>query len=111
MVENVCMIHYSVSYFFNESFPMDPLTPLLDLCTIDIALSPPSTNDSCSSFSDLSSPIRPHSVCNTMSKPHMELKQLPSDLKYAFLDSESQFSVIIASDLSPQKQDKLSALL
>jgi len=38
------------------------------------------------------------------------LKQLPSDLKYAFLDSESQFSVIIASDLSPQ-QDKLSALL
>ena len=102
MMEDVCMIDSSVSYFFDALFSVDPLTPLLNLSTIDVASSPSSTNDSCSSFSDLSSPIRP--------QPHLELKQLPSDLKYAFLDSESQFSVIIASDLSPQ-QKKLGALL
>jgi len=45
MVEDVCMIDCFVSYFFDELFPMDPITPLLDLSTIDVALSPPSTND------------------------------------------------------------------
>jgi len=110
MVEDVCKIDSYVSYFFDESFPMDPLTPLLDLSTIDIALAPPYTNNSNSFFSDLSSPIRHHSICNTVSKLQLVLKQLPSDLKYTFLDFESQFSVIIASDLSPQ-QKELGALL
>ena len=45
MVENVCIINSSVSYFFDELFPMDLLTPLLDLSTINVALSPPSTNE------------------------------------------------------------------
>jgi len=89
MVKNVRMIDSSVSYFFDESFPMDLLTPLPDLSTINVALSPPSTNDSCSSFFDLSFPIRPHSLCNIVSKPHLELKQFPFDMKYAFLDYES----------------------
>ena len=109
MVKYVRMIDNPVSYF-HESFPIYPLTPLLNLSTINIALSPPSTNDSYYSLSDLSSPIRSHSICNIVFTPQLKLKQLPSDLKYIFLDFESQFLVIIASNLSPQ-QDKLGVLL
>ncbi|RDY11815.1 hypothetical protein CR513_03466, partial [Mucuna pruriens] len=45
------------------------------------------------------------------SPPPMELKPLPSHLKYAFLDSEQQLPVIIASNLLPEQEDKLLEVL
>ncbi|RDY05406.1 hypothetical protein CR513_10775, partial [Mucuna pruriens] len=45
------------------------------------------------------------------SPPPMELKPLPSHLKYAFLDSEQQLPVIIASNLLSEQEDKLLEVL
>ncbi|RDX70536.1 hypothetical protein CR513_50214, partial [Mucuna pruriens] len=45
------------------------------------------------------------------SPPPMELKPLPSHLKYAFLDSEQQLPVIIASNLLPEQEEKLLKVL
>ncbi|RDX86992.1 hypothetical protein CR513_31595, partial [Mucuna pruriens] len=41
----------------------------------------------------------------------MELKPLPSHLKYAYLDAEQQFPVIIASNLHWEQEDKLLSVL
>ncbi|RDX66413.1 Retrovirus-related Pol polyprotein from transposon 17.6, partial [Mucuna pruriens] len=43
--------------------------------------------------------------------PPMELKQLPSHLKYAYLDVEQQLPVIIASNLHQEQEDNLLRLL
>ncbi|RDX68938.1 Retrovirus-related Pol polyprotein from transposon 17.6, partial [Mucuna pruriens] len=43
--------------------------------------------------------------------PPMELKPLPSHLKYAYLDAEQQLPVIIASNLRRQQEDKLLSVL
>ncbi|RDY12401.1 hypothetical protein CR513_02817, partial [Mucuna pruriens] len=43
--------------------------------------------------------------------PPMELKPLPSHLKYAYLDSEQQFPVIVASNLCWEQEDKLLSVL
>ncbi|RDX98235.1 hypothetical protein CR513_18871, partial [Mucuna pruriens] len=43
--------------------------------------------------------------------PPMELKPLPSHLKYAYLDTEQQFPVIIASNLHQEQEDKLLSVL
>ncbi|RDX77274.1 hypothetical protein CR513_42634, partial [Mucuna pruriens] len=45
------------------------------------------------------------------SLPPMELKPLPSHLKYAYLDSEQQFPVIIANNLLQEQEDKLLKVL
>ncbi|RDX84521.1 putative mitochondrial protein, partial [Mucuna pruriens] len=45
------------------------------------------------------------------SPPPMELKPLPSHLKYAYLDSEQQLPVIIASNLLPEQEEKLLQVL
>lgn len=45
------------------------------------------------------------------SPPPTELKPLPSHLKYAFLDSEQQLPVIIASNLLLEQEDKLLEVL
>ncbi|RDX84347.1 Retrovirus-related Pol polyprotein, partial [Mucuna pruriens] len=43
--------------------------------------------------------------------PPMELKPLPSHLKYAYLDSEQQLPVIIASNLHQEQEEKLLEVL
>ncbi|RDY10424.1 hypothetical protein CR513_05058, partial [Mucuna pruriens] len=43
--------------------------------------------------------------------PSMELKPLPSHLKYAYLDVEQQFPIIIASNLHREQEDKLLSVL
>ncbi|RDX76038.1 hypothetical protein CR513_44010, partial [Mucuna pruriens] len=43
--------------------------------------------------------------------PPMELKSLPSHLKYAYLDAEQQLFVIIASNLHWEQEDKLLSVL
>ncbi|RDX73608.1 hypothetical protein CR513_46762, partial [Mucuna pruriens] len=43
--------------------------------------------------------------------PPMELKPLPSHLKYAFLDKEQQLPVIIANNLHQEHEDKLLEVL
>ncbi|RDY07908.1 Retrovirus-related Pol polyprotein from transposon 17.6, partial [Mucuna pruriens] len=43
--------------------------------------------------------------------PPMELKTLPSHLKYAYLDKEQQLPVIIANNLHPEQEDKLLEVL
>ncbi|RDX71306.1 hypothetical protein CR513_49369, partial [Mucuna pruriens] len=45
------------------------------------------------------------------SLPPIELKPLPNHLKYAFLDSEQQLPVIIASNLLLEQEDKLLEVL
>ncbi|RDX67624.1 hypothetical protein CR513_53478, partial [Mucuna pruriens] len=45
------------------------------------------------------------------SPPPMELKPLPSHLKYAYLDSEQQLPVIIANNLLQEQEDKLLKVL
>ncbi|RDY01987.1 hypothetical protein CR513_14618, partial [Mucuna pruriens] len=45
------------------------------------------------------------------SLPPMELKPFPSHLKYAYLDSEQQLPVIIASNLLLEQEDKLLEVL
>ncbi|RDY10528.1 hypothetical protein CR513_04937, partial [Mucuna pruriens] len=47
----------------------------------------------------------------SLSPPPTELKPLPSHLKYAFLDSEQQLPVIIASNLLLEQEDKLLEVL
>ena len=41
----------------------------------------------------------------------LELKPLPSHLKYAFLEVEENFSVIISSSLEPEQENKLLEIL
>ncbi|RDX64963.1 Retrovirus-related Pol polyprotein, partial [Mucuna pruriens] len=43
--------------------------------------------------------------------PPMELKTLPSHLKYAYLDKEQQLPVIIANNLHQEQEDKLLEVL
>ncbi|RDY11570.1 hypothetical protein CR513_03763, partial [Mucuna pruriens] len=43
--------------------------------------------------------------------PPMELKPLPSHLKYAYLDAEQQLPVIIANNLHREQKDKLLQVL
>ncbi|RDX75208.1 hypothetical protein CR513_44938, partial [Mucuna pruriens] len=43
--------------------------------------------------------------------PPMELKLLPSHLKYAYLDSKQQLPVIIANNLTKEQEDKLLEVL
>ncbi|RDY10552.1 hypothetical protein CR513_04923, partial [Mucuna pruriens] len=43
--------------------------------------------------------------------PPMGLKSLPSHLKYAYLDAEQQFPIIIASNLHQEQEDKLLSVL
>ncbi|RDX62390.1 Retrovirus-related Pol polyprotein, partial [Mucuna pruriens] len=43
--------------------------------------------------------------------PPMELKPLPSHLKYAYLDKEQQLPVIIANNLHQEQEDKLLEVL
>ncbi|RDX78483.1 hypothetical protein CR513_41235, partial [Mucuna pruriens] len=45
------------------------------------------------------------------SLPPMELKPLPSHLKYAYLDNEQQLPVIIANNLLQEQEDKLLKVL
>ncbi|RDX78134.1 hypothetical protein CR513_41642, partial [Mucuna pruriens] len=44
-------------------------------------------------------------------KPPIELKPLPDHLKYAYLSDEQQFSVIIASNLHQEQEEKLLQVL
>ncbi|RDX73055.1 hypothetical protein CR513_47383, partial [Mucuna pruriens] len=43
--------------------------------------------------------------------PPIELKPLPSHLKYAYLDKEQQLPVIIASNLNQEQEEKLLEVL
>ena len=46
-----------------------------------------------------------------MDKPTLELKTLPSTLKYAFLDEEKAKPVIISSTLDIKQEEKLLEVL
>ena len=45
------------------------------------------------------------------SPPILELKQLPSNLKYAFLGVNDNLPVIIASNLEAEKEERLLKVL
>ena len=52
------------------------------------------------------------SLIPSVSSPHaLELKQLPSNLKYAFLGVNETLPVIIASDLEEEKENRLLRIL
>ncbi|RDX87921.1 hypothetical protein CR513_30553, partial [Mucuna pruriens] len=48
---------------------------------------------------------------SSSSPPPMELKPLPSHLKYAYLDTKQQLPVIIANNLHQEQEDKLLQVL
>ncbi|CAH9110594.1 unnamed protein product [Cuscuta europaea] len=48
---------------------------------------------------------------STVQPPEVELKPLPSQLKYAFLGSNDTLPVIISSELTPTQEDKLIRVL
>ena len=79
----------------------------------------PSSLDSCLTleangwrpkFEDLSPPLE-QSVPIYTEAPKLELKQLPSELKYAFLGQDDTFPVVISSDLDSLQESKLLDVL
>ncbi|CAL9012109.1 unnamed protein product [Prunus brigantina] len=67
-----------------------------------------------STFSPLIEPLGPsatHLIPSVVKPPKLELKPLPSHLKYAYLAEFETLPVIIASDLTPLEEDKLIRVL
>ncbi|CAL9000990.1 unnamed protein product [Prunus brigantina] len=67
-----------------------------------------------STFSPLIEPLGPsatHLIPSVVKPPKLELKPLPSHLKYAYLAEFETPPVIIASDLTPLEEDKLIRVL
>ncbi|CAL8168488.1 unnamed protein product [Prunus armeniaca] len=67
-----------------------------------------------STFSPLIEPLGPsatHLIPSVIKPPKLELKPLPSHLKYAYLAEFETLPVIIASDLTPLEEDKLIRVL
>ncbi|RDX97218.1 hypothetical protein CR513_20019, partial [Mucuna pruriens] len=61
---------------------------------------------------DLIDKLVKENLMTTLSPPpRMELKPLPSHLKYAYLDAEQQLPVIIASNLRQEQKEKLLNIL
>ncbi|RDX84919.1 hypothetical protein CR513_33952, partial [Mucuna pruriens] len=71
-----------------------------------------SSKDDHSNIADLDFETDPSPLSEkSPSPPPMELKPLPSHLKYAYLDSEQQLPVIIANNLFQEQEDKLLKVL
>ncbi|CAL8988225.1 unnamed protein product, partial [Prunus brigantina] len=66
-----------------------------------------------STFSPLIEPLGPstHLIPSVVKPPELELKPLPSHLKYAYLAEFETLPVIIASDLTSLEEDKLIKVL
>ena len=67
-----------------------------------------------STFSCLIEPLEPsvtHLIPSIVKPPKLDLKPLPSHLKYAYLAEFETLPVIIASDLTPLEEDKLIRVL
>ncbi|CAL2277587.1 unnamed protein product [Prunus armeniaca] len=67
-----------------------------------------------STFSPLIEPLRPfatHLTPSVVKPPKLELKPLPSHLKYAYLAEFETLPIIIASDLTPLEEEKLIRVL
>ncbi|VVA32707.1 PREDICTED: LOW QUALITY PROTEIN, partial [Prunus dulcis] len=67
-----------------------------------------------STFSPLIEPLEPsatHLIPSIVKPPKLDLKPLPSHLKYAYLAEFETLPVIIASDLTPLEEDKLIRVL
>ena len=56
-------------------------------------------------------PIEDRVLTSEEKPPKLELKPLPSHLKYAFLGVEDTFPVIISSSLEPDQENKLLEIL
>ncbi|CAL1408002.1 unnamed protein product [Linum trigynum] len=56
-------------------------------------------------------PISPRIATSLEEPPELDLKPLPSHLKYAFLREGNKLPVIISSDLTPEQKSRLVALL
>ncbi|XP_048421645.1 uncharacterized protein LOC125468921 [Pyrus x bretschneideri] len=75
--------------------------------TVNSALPyPPNANPN-----EILEPSKPKLVPSIMSPPKLELKQLPSTLKYAYLGDHKTLPVIITSDLTPLEEEKLLRVL
>ncbi|CAL9019031.1 unnamed protein product [Prunus brigantina] len=66
-----------------------------------------------STFSPLIEPLGPstHLIPSVVKPPELELKPLPSHLKYAYLAEFETLPIIIASDLTSLEEDKLIRVL
>ncbi|KAI5335268.1 hypothetical protein L3X38_025401 [Prunus dulcis] len=67
-----------------------------------------------STFSRLIEPLEPsatHLIPSIVKPPKLDLKPLPSHLKYAYLAEFETLPVIIASDVTPLEEDKLIRVL
>ncbi|RDX94340.1 hypothetical protein CR513_23289, partial [Mucuna pruriens] len=77
-------------------------------CTKDAAVKVAETEDRDQVGQPDPSPVTEKSP---LPPPPMELKPLPSHLKYAYLDKEQQLPVIIANNLHQEQEDKLLEVL
>ncbi|VFQ82885.1 unnamed protein product [Cuscuta campestris] len=96
------MPKYDPAEFCNSVKVIKDKGSVEDLLSLEIAFQEPKCEEVC--------------VIKTQSEPtneakSLELKPLPSHLEYAFLDSEGQCPVVIASDLTPDQKKKLLAVL
>ncbi|RDX73363.1 Retrovirus-related Pol polyprotein, partial [Mucuna pruriens] len=71
----------------------------------------PNSEDNYNDVADLAFMDPSTLIEKSPSLPPMELKPFPSHLKYAYLDSEQQLPVIIASNLLLEQEDKLLEVL
>ncbi|RDX86180.1 hypothetical protein CR513_32529, partial [Mucuna pruriens] len=55
--------------------------------------------------------LRPTNEASPLHSPPIELKSLPGHLKYAYLDNDQQFPIIIANNLHWEQEDKLLQIL
>jgi hypothetical protein len=55
--------------------------------------------------------VKKDNISSVVNPPTLELKQLPAHLKYAFLETSQQFSVIVAADLTDDQESHLISLL
>ncbi|RDY11507.1 hypothetical protein CR513_03823, partial [Mucuna pruriens] len=82
-------------------------------CTKDAAIKVAETEES--SIAQLATifttEINPVTEKSPLPPPPMELKPLPSHLKYAYLDKEQQLPIIIANNLHQEQEDKLLEVL
>ena len=63
------------------------------------------------SFEDMNRSTIQRAKPSTEEPPKVELKQLPDYLQYAFLEKDSKLSIIIASELSQIRKEKLLNVL
>ena len=114
-----------VETFFRKKYPADPLEasltraadsdnedPEVIACTNTLNATPAMSKGKSTRY-ELLPPRELHSVCllKEGDAPKVEMKQLPPDLKYAFLGPNSTYPIIVNANLNSEQVEKLLRLV